>query len=373
MDSSRNHSQDNVGRPITSMRFERSPRWQCSPYLSPSCVINIPHELYGKICLKVENLSKDGLGLITDQPFAPLISGMRLDGIIHFPGLGEKQVKLELRWVKKMSDGPINFIRLGAKVIKSSPSYLPCIGQYLFQYVREAAVASIWQAGILIQSVASGVTYSFVQSEEDYRAVLELRKETYPWAQLSNQKIRLEDLGDVYDTRAKILHARHHEKSVGSLRLVFHDGDDCLEMLEHMDSKLIPADFPSKESLVEVTRICISPDYRKGDLMLGMLKMAIVTMLQHGRDWMVGGSETELLPYYNALGAKVTDLKYQWDRGGISTEVTVIIFNVRDFLNRIDVNQTIWELTAPDIITFIRNNDLPINSKFDRTPSSSDA
>ncbi len=372
MNSSGNHSHDGFKGAVTT-RIERGPRWQCSPYLSPSCVIHNHHELYGKVCLKVENLSKDGLGLVTDQPIGMLVSGMRLDGAVHFPGLGVEQVKLELRWIKQVSDGPFDVVRLGAKVIKSSPSYLPCVGQYLFQHVREAAITDIWQAGILIQSVASGVIYNFVQSEEDYREVLELRKETYPWVRLSNQKIRLEELGDVYDTRAKILYARHHGKSVGSLRLVFHDGDDCLEMLEHVDSKLITEDFPSKESLVEVTRICICPDFRKGDLMLGMLKMAIVTMLQHGREWMVGGSEAGLLPFYKALGAKATNLKYQWNRGGISTEVTVIIFNVRDFLNGIDVNHTIWELMAPDIITFARNNDIPINFIFGGNPLHSEA
>jgi hypothetical protein len=301
-----------IAHPIGQATEGRPRRWQCGPYLSPNCAINNPYELYGNVCLKVENLSKDGLGLVTDQPVGLLVPGMSLDCVVHFPGLGAEQVTLELRWVKQMGDGPDKVFRLGAKLIQSAPSYLPCAGQYLFQHVPEATVSDIWRAGILIQSVASGVSYDFVRSEEDWREALELRKEVYPWVRLSSQNIEVEDLRDSYDARARILLARHRGKCVGSLRLVFHGPGDCLEMLEHVDSKLIPADFPDKESLVEVTRICISPDYRKGDLLLGMLKLAIVTMLQSNRDWIVGGSEAGLLPFYAALGAKVTDLKYQW-------------------------------------------------------------
>lgn len=55
-------------------------------------------------------------------------------------------------------------------------------------------------------------------------------------------------------------------------------------------------------------------------------------------------------------------------RGGVSTEVTVIIFNVRDFLNQVDVNRTIWELAAPDILSFTRRNGISINAGSDGCP-----
>ncbi len=338
-------------------QVERGPRWQCSSYLSPSCVVSNPYELYGKVCLKVENLSKDGLGLVTDQTVGLLAPGMKLDCTMLFPGLSEEPVKLELRWIKQVSDGPVNVVRLGAKLIKSSPSYLPCVGQYLFQHVREAAVIDIWQAGILIQSVASGVTYDFVRSGDDYREVLELRRATYYWAQVLAQNARPEEMGDEYDAKAKILIARHRGKCIGSLRMIFPVPDDRIEQTEYVT---IPDDFPRNEDIVEVTRICIDPDYRKGDLMLGMLKQMMLVMLQTGRYWMTGSTEERLLPYYQSLGAKATNLKYSKIFGSTLTNLTVLLLDIRDFLNQVGVRRAIWELMAPDIISFARRNEIPI-------------
>ena len=339
---------------------DRPLRWPCDRQLAPLCVITNPYELYGQKCFKVENLSRVGLQLLTTQPPGLLIPGLRLPGVVQFPGLGPEPVTLELRWLRPNSSSAQQEFYLGARIIEAAPSYGASAGQYLFQHISGIAAAEVRSAGLLVPSVASGVTYEFAQSSEDYRDVLELRMKTYPWVQLSSQAIEPEEMGDIYDTRANILIARHQGKCVGSLRIVFHRPGDMLEMLEHVENAPVPDWFPQNEDLVEVTRICVDHNYRKGDLLLGMFKQVLLVMLQSNKWWLVGGSEEGLLPYYKALGAKVTGLEYQWARGGMTTAVSVLTINLADYLNQVDVSQAAWNLLAPDVIAFAQNHQIPI-------------
>ncbi len=203
------------------------------------------------------------------------------------------------------------------------------------------------------------MSYEFAHSTEDYFEVLQLRKDNYRWAQASSPTLRLEELGDERDARANLLIARHRGKCVGSLRIIFPGPNDRLEQSEHV---ALPNSFPPKEDIAEVTRICIDPEYRKGDLMLGMLKQALLTVLQNNRSWIVGCAEDNLLPYYQAIGATGTDLKYQWQLGDVTHNLTVILFDIVDYLNQVGVSQAAWSLIAPDILTFASHNGIPIST-----------
>lgn len=339
---------------------DRPPRWQCDKYLAPICVIDNPYELYGKKCFKVENLSRLGMGLITSQPLGLLVPGMRLQGALQFPGLGQETVTLELRWISPGSEGAEQEFCLGAKIIEAAPSYYACVGQYLFQYINEIGATEIRRAGLLVPSVSSGITYEFAQSSEDYREVLRLREETYRWSQLSPVALKLGEMGDAHDARANILIARHQGKCVGCLRIIFPGSNDVLEQAKHVT---IPDSFPSKTDIAEVTRICIDLHYRKGDLILGLMKQTLLTVLQNNRSWIVGCSEDQLLPYYQSLGAKLTDLKYQRKDGSITLDLTIILLNVVDYLNQVNVSQPSWNLLAPDVIAFANRNNLSFNNR----------
>ncbi|MEP7341028.1 MAG: GNAT family N-acyltransferase [Acidobacteriota bacterium] len=341
---------------------DRPPRWMCDEHLAPACVIENPYELYGRKCFKVENFSRTGMRLISSQPMGLLVPGMKLKGGLQFPGMEPETVTLELRWIR-----PVNrsVSQVGVRLVEAAPSYYASAGQYLFQYVRGTNVAEIRRAGLLVPSVSSGLSYEFAHSAADYFEVLQLRKENYRWAQASLPTLRLEELGDEYDARANILIARHWGKCVGSLRIIFPGPNDPLEQSEHVT---LPGSFPPKEEIAEVTRICIDPEYRKGDLMLGMLKHALLTVLQNRRSWIAGCAEDNLLPYYQAIGATGTDLKYQRQLGDVTHNLTVILFNIVDYLNQAGVSQAAWNLIAPDILTFADRNGIPVSTTHFHSP-----
>lgn len=341
-------------------RQDRPPRWQCDKYLAPTCVIENPYELYGKKCFKVQNISRLGMGLITNQPLGLLVPGMRLQGVLQFPGLGQETITLELCWIRPSSESAEQEFCLGAKIIEAVPNYYSCVGQYLFQYVNEIGATEIRRAGLLIPSVSSGVIYEFAQSSEAYREALQLREETYRWTQLSPVALKLEEVGDAHDARANILIARHQGKCVGCLRIIFPSPNDQLEQAEHVT---IPTSFPPQTDIAEVTRICVDLHYRKGDLILGLMKQVLLTVLQNNRSWIVGCSEDQLLPYYESLGAKVTNLKYQRELAGVTHDLTIILLNVVDYLNQVNVSQAAWNLLAPDVIAFANRNNISFNNR----------
>ncbi len=335
---------------------EQPARWQCDKHVFPTCVVDNPYELYGKLCFRVESLSRNELCLLSGKSPGLLVPGMKLNGQLQFPGLGQEAVTLELQWVRP---GIGREFHLGARIVEASPNYHACAGQYVFQYVDGANVPKIKGAGLSVPSIAGGVCYDFAQSTEDYRDVLKLRKETYRWAQLTSHDLKLEDLGDEYDARANILIARHQGKCVGSLRIVFPGPNDHPQQAEYIT---LPDFFPPNEQIAEVTRICIDPNYRKGDLILGMLKLTILTVLQSGRSWVLGGAEDAMLPFYQqSFGAKVIGPKFEWKPGGVTHEINVFIVNLLDYLNQAGVSQAAWNLIAPDVISFAQRNNIAVN------------
>lgn len=334
----------------------QAPRWQCDKHVFPTFVVNNPYELYGQQCFRVESLSRDELCLISGKLPGLLVPGMKLSGLLQFPGSEQESVTLELCSVRP---GVGSEFSLRAKIVEASPNYSACAGQYVFQYVEGANPSKIKASGLSVPSIASGVSYHFAQSVEDYRDVLRLRKETYRWAQLTSQEVRLEDMGDEYDAKANILIARHQGKCVGSLRIVFLGPNDCPQLALNIT---LPDSLPPNEQIVEITRICIDPNYRKGDLIFGMLKQTMLTVLQNSRPWIFGGAEDGMLAFYQSFGAKVIGPKILWKPGGVTYEVNVFIVSILDYLNQVGVSQSAWNLMAPDIISFAQRNQIALNS-----------
>jgi hypothetical protein len=76
---------------------------------------------------------------------------------------------------------------------------------------------------------------------------------------------------------------------------MYHEPDD---KFEHERFTTLPSDL-DRDRTIEITRICTHPDFRRGDLLMTMMQVAVLRVIESGR-WIVLGSATEkLVPVYD--------------------------------------------------------------------------
>ena len=122
-----------------------------------------------------------------------------------------------------------------------------------------------------------------------------------------DHKIDLTDFQDDFDKRSRIVCIYHQRKLVASARMVFCEANDAMELERYV---ALPKDFPRKERSMEISRLCVDPNYRKSDLLLSLFKELTYIGLLSNRDYVVLTSPCELLSHYKKLGAKSLGMEF---------------------------------------------------------------
>ena len=336
----------------------RATRWLCGEDFLPTGIAPNPTRFNDFVYFRVKDISKEGLQLSTSLRNKFLIPGMRLEAMVSFPMVGQVALHLKIKNTYIRSIEGKDYLSLGAEILDTDEKTLGTIGQYILQFGPSNSTATLKNEGLHIQSVSSALDFSFVKTADEYREVLELRKLTYGACGKIDNDLPAEKTGDIFDTRSRILTARHHGTLVGSLRLMFHDPEDTTE---HEQFVKLPENFPRKDEIVEVTRVCTRPDYRGSDLFYALMKQLPIIVLQSKRRWLLGSATTSLMPIYKKIGYEGTNITYSHkDLGNEPHEI--LLGDIPKITAGVGVGAAIWNELYSDVSDYlVGNNDIDLD------------
>jgi hypothetical protein len=331
--------------------FERrsSHRWLCSEEFYPTAVAANPTLFNDFIYFKVRDISSEGFKLQTSLRNKFLIPGMRFSCIMTFPMVAELNVDFEIKNVRVELINGRETLSVGATYDTEAPKLKKTIGQYLMQFSNVSNLEELRESGFDVVSVSDAVNFSFVRSKDEYHQVLKLRHIAYLKANKIPSHLTWEDMADSFDARSRIVIGKFKGRVVVSARLIFSNPDDTMELEQYLQ---IPPEFPRRDQIVEITRLCTSPDFRKSDLLISFFKFMAVAVAQSKREYVVTGAAPDMWPLYKRLGFTKSEIKYTHAKlGGI--EHSVIFGKVQDGLEGRVTDPITWNIVWSDAVTYL--------------------
>jgi hypothetical protein len=178
------------------------------------------------------------------------------------------------------------------------------ISQLLLQHT-ELTPQEIIQLGLSCKKIKSYLEFSYVESPEQYREVLKLRRKTYSEVNKMEVDRPLEKLQYFFDEYSDILIVRHGNKIIGCAAIIYGNGKD-----KPFEVQSLMADQAStiiyNENMIEVAALCILKDYRKTDILHGVFENICFAMMRNNKDYIIASSDEVLARTYKGIGFKAT-------------------------------------------------------------------
>jgi predicted GNAT family N-acyltransferase len=342
---------ESVRRQTVALERRSTPRWLCGEEFLPTGIAPNPARFNDFIYFKALDLSKDGMQICTSLRNKLLIPGMVLNASVSFPLVGQITVPLKIINARTRTVGGKDELVLGAKVLSKEKIVTETIGQYILQFGPQVTPQDLKQHGLAVKSVETSLEFGFVKTADDYREVLSLRKLAYSKVGKTSEDMSELAMGDLFDSKARIVVGRHQGKVVGSLRLMFHSPDETHEYDRFVK---FPANFPKREDIVVCSRVCTHPNYRGFDLVYGLIRQLVLTALQSQRRYILGGSSEQLLPLYQKLGFEPTGLNFE--HGDLNkVKEQVILGDVISILSGKTTSIDAWNYVYKDLSDYVSN------------------
>ena len=340
----------------------QSTRWICSDSFYPVCIAPSPTQFDEWMYLQVRDISRDGMQLHTSLRNKYLIPGMTLKATLSFPMGSSIQLSLEVVRVDIASIGGKDRLSIGTSYSQIDRHARRQLGQYLVQFSDADTLDDLLQAGFLPVSIARGTHYYYLQTEEDYKKVLELRFIANERAGHLGKITTASELAEIEDTRSRILVAKRNNRVIGTWRLRFPTIDERIEP-EHFVK--IPSSVPRRDQLVEASRLATHPDYRRNDLLAGMLRYAMANCISVDRPWLVTSCMQKYIPFYSKLGLSTTGVAYKDESW--SEELHLMKMNVLEALKGIGVSPGLWNFVWREPAEVLLESGLVKVNGLDRT------
>lgn len=298
-------SRKNVSSPDSEKR--RSVRWMCSEDYYPTCVSPTPGRYNEYIYFQIRDISKEGFQLICSLRNKYLIPGTQLNLTASFPMIGDLSLSTTVTRVGVTSERGKDYLVVGTEFSDLSLSAKNIIGQYLLQFTDAESLSDLRQAGFLPLSVEKSTDFYFLKSEHDYEEVLALRLQAHTEEGTVDSELSAADMGDLFDTNSRILVGKRNGKIIASARVHFNVLDEPMEHEKYIEW---PESLPRRDQVFEISRACTHPDYRRNDLMAGLLRVMSATCVQPQRPWVLISATEKLKDFYLKIGMEDTGMRY---------------------------------------------------------------
>lgn len=332
----------------------KAKRFVCHERFLPTGTAGNPSRFNDFIVFRICDFSKDGIGLMTSLRNKFIVEGMVLNTQISFPLVGNFPVDIKIETCRffESQNSSEGYLWIGASILNQSKVLNHAIADYLFQFGSEASIAELRAEGLKVKKASTALEFGCVRTKEDFVDVINLRKLAYTGAgKISNEG----EFDDIFDARARIITARHRGNLVGSIRLIFHEDGDDLEHERFFNYRDFDS-LPRKSDLVEVTRICTHPNYRKSDILYALMKEMTLQVVQSGRKFVLGSAEEKLMRLYLSMGYKGEEIYFEHeDINNIKHQL--LIGHVPTILSGKGVDVKVWNELYKDLTEFINNND----------------
>lgn len=257
--------------------------------------------------------------------------------------------------VRQDADGP--YQSLGVQFVAPSKQVLSYLGQYILQFGSGGAVMPsprvLMKQGFYVHSVTDAIDYGVVNDEKTYQEVLELRAQAFRGVTGLGVTCDASEMADDYDDRSRILVCRYRNKVIATARLCFHGPSDRLEEEDYID---LPFGFPSREQVVEASRVATDPDFRGNDLFLNILRYIMLTTLQSGRRWIVMSTYTKLAPVYKRVSFRELGVLRPHPKFP-GAKLHLMLGDCQAVLEGRIGNPLLWNTLVPDIQKLIALNE----------------
>lgn len=285
-----------------------SSRWLCSETFLPTGIANNPIKFNDFVYFKIVDFSRDGMQLTTSLRNKLLIPGMTLNSMVSLPLVGDISLSFKLQNVRIKGDVGKELLAVGATLLQPTKHSLESISQYLLQFGSGVTPASLKAFGMAPKSIESAVEFGYVKDAQTYRETLNLRRRTYTGRDVPIEPENDLDWADYYDSKSRIIVAKHNQRTIGTVRLTFHGPGELTEYHEYIE---FPSEFPAVTDLLVSGRLCTDSSYRGSDLFYGLIKQMVLAGVQSKRKYILGSCEASLAHLYERVGLQRTGIFYE--------------------------------------------------------------
>lgn len=327
-------------------------RWVCATQFLPTGMAPNPAKYNDFIFFRVKDVSANGMQLLTSLRNKFLVPGMKIEANISFPMVTQSRVSFRITNVRPIKEMGTDYLSLGVQFLEKDTDVMEAIGQYLAQFGLVDSLSSLHEQGLNSRSISKSVAFSYVRTEEEYKEVLRLRFEAYKMEGKLSPNYSVNDMGDIYDTRSRIVIGRYNGQIVATGRMTFNEYDQNFEQENFVKWT---EDLPARHESVEIMRVCTHPEFRGSDLLFAMFKFMAVAVVQSRRDWIVLSTTEKYVPLYLKMGGVYTGSSFKLPKLN-NTEHKLIVGNVRDSITGKNLSPIMWNLIYGDVVGYLEGN-----------------
>lgn len=336
-------------------------RWLCSEQFYPTCVTPTPGRINDYIYFRIHDISQNGMLMKCSLRNKHLLPEMVLQLFAQFPGCESTHLNVVIKRIGISEEAGRDVLSVGVEFLDLNHQTQSSIGQYLLQFSTVETATELIDSGFTPTSVSKGVEFYFLKTEKDYRDVLDLRRKAHIAEGTLNPDTPFESMGDVNDARSRIIVGKFKGIIVASARLRFNGSDIPLEHEAHIEW---PAHLPRRNQIVEVSRACTHPEYRRGDLFSALWKYMATYALQRQHPFVVIGSWPSMVSFYNKVGFKRTGISHGeeiWNR-----QQEVLICNLHEAIFGKNTHPLYWNQLYRDVAESAINSGLLVPTDLEK-------
>jgi predicted GNAT family N-acyltransferase len=331
----------------------KSRRWICSEEFFPTCMTLTPGRFDDYVYFQIRDISATGLLLACSLRNKYLVPGLTLVLTISFPMVGSASARVKVSRVGISSEGGRDFLTVGAEFVRIDMHARHTIGQYLAQFGMSGSLDDLREMGFVPRSISKGTDFYFLKTEEDYRAILGLRLLAHQREGTISNGTSAADMGDLNDAKSRILVGKHKGEVIATGRVRFNERDVPLEQEAYVSW---PKHLPPREQIVEVSRVCTHPDYRRGDLLASLMRQVAATCVRAERPYVLIVSLPNLRGLYQRIGFRDTGMSHE--QAFWKGTQHLLLGNGMDILRGRGVHPLYWNYVWRDVVDYMVDNQM---------------
>jgi hypothetical protein len=265
-----------------------------------------PHLFYERTIANIIAISENRYTIEVHDSDLILFPGEKFEFFISGPSIDFKPIIFEVLKVFSAENKRIHVFARPVSIPKSVRSW---IGRFLV-YHHDLTPSHIRSLGFPVKELSNGFKFRFIKTEKEYEEVLKLRFLAYKEAgKVSEGKTHV-DMAAPLDCFSRIMGVYHFDKLIGSVAIGFPPSDKILLDIERGFPGGFPKKIPPKTQIVEISRLCTHPEYRRTDLLVRMFEYTYKTVHCGQRGYYLTSTDDKLWPLYRRLGFKKTGMNY---------------------------------------------------------------
>lgn len=330
-------------------------RWNCSSDFYPTGIASSPAKFNDFIYFKVQDISLTGMQLTCSMRNKLLAPGITLNAIINFPMISQLSLNLKIVTVTVINNENMgNLVRLGVEYNHKKKQNLVIISDYLAQFGNIDTIKNLKHEGFKPDKISQRVKFKVVKSKVDFNETLELRHLSYSHSSIVDKSIKIEEMTDEFDAKSRIINGLINEKVVCSARVTFTEANEQTEIEKYCSDK---AKLPNSQQSIEMSRLCTHPEYRGGDLLMGMLHQVALICVKSNKRYAVLVAQEKMLPLFKKLGFKKTGAMYL-NKKFPKRKAYVVSADLHKVSLSSGVNPIIWNLIWADMTDYLIEQDI---------------